>query len=251
MTTVFIFFIMGGLEALTMRAQLAQPRNQVISAELYNQLFTMHGSTMMFLFAVPMMEAFAEFLLPPMVGARELPFPRLTAFLYWTLLFGGLIFNASFLFGLPDSGWFAYPPLSSVPYSTSLGIDFWLLGLDVAQIAAIGDAFEIIVGILKTRAPGMSLRNMPLYLWSTLVMGFSMIFGFTPLFICTLMLNLDRHWSTHFFDPSPGGNPLLCQHLFWISGHPEVYIMFIPATGMISMIIPTFTRRPLVVHTLI
>src|SRR5207248_2365153 len=202
--------------------------------------------------AVPMMEAFAEFLIPVMVGTRELPFPRMTAFLYWTLLFGALMFNASFLFrGLPDSGWFAYPPLSSIPYSSNLGIDFWNLGLDVAQIAAIGDAFEIIVGILKTRAPGMTLRSMPVYLWSLLVMGFSMIFGFTPLFICTLMLNLDRHWATHFFDPSAGGNPLLWQHLFWIFGHPEVYIMFIPATGVISMIIPTFTRRPLVGHTLI
>ena len=252
MLTVFAFFLLGGLEALVMRAQLATPGNGLLTPDVYNQVFTMHGSTMMFLFAVPMMEAFAEFLLPVMVGARELPFPRMTAFLYWTLLFGGLMFNAAFLFhSLPDSGWFSYTPLSSVPYSTSLGIDFWNLGLDVAQIAAIGDAFEIIVGILKTRAPGMSLRNMPVYLWSVLVMGFSMIFGFTPLFVCTLMLNLDRHWGTHFFDPNACGNPLLWQHLFWIFGHPEVYIMFIPATGVISMIVPTFARRPLVGHTLI
>jgi len=250
--TVFGFFLVGGLEALLMRTQLAAPDNTFLSPDLYNELFTMHGSTMMFLFAVPMMEAFAEFLLPVMVGARELPFPRMTAFLYWTLLFGGLMFNAAWLFrNLPDSGWFAYPPLSSIPFSSNLGIDFWNLGLDVAQIAAIGDAFEIIVGILKTRAPGMSLRHMPIYLWSLLVMGFSMIFGFTPLFVCTLMLNLDRHWGTHFFDANAGGNPLLWQHLFWIFGHPEVYIMFIPATGVISMILPTFTRRPLVGHTLI
>src|SRR5690349_7258642 len=247
MLTVFVFFLLGGVEALIMRTQLARSENNVVPPDVYNQLFTMHGSTMMFLFAVPMMEAFAEFLLPVMVGARELPFPRMTAFLYWTLLFGGLMFNAAFLFGnLPDSGWFAYTPLSSIPFSSNLGIDFWNLGLDVAQIAAIGDAFEIIVGILKTRAPGMSLRNMPVYLWSLLVMGFSMIFGFTPLFIATLMLNLDRYWATHFFDAAAGGNPLLWQHLFWIFGHPEVYIMFIPATGVISMIIPTFARRRLV-----
>ena len=252
MATVFAFFLLGGIEALVMRTQLARPDNAFVTPDVYNQVFTMHGSTMMFLFAVPMMEAFAEFLLPVMVGTRELPFPRLTAFLYWTLLFGGLMFNAAFVFrSLPDSGWFAYPPLSSVPYSPNLGIDFWLLGLDVAQIAAIGDAFEIIVGILKTRAPGMSLQHMPAYLWSLLVMGFSMIFGFTPLFVCTLMLQLDRHWGTHFFDPNAGGNPLLWQHLFWIFGHPEVYIMFIPATGVISMIVPTFARRPLVGHTLI
>ena len=250
--TVFAFFLLGGTEALLMRTQLATPDNTFVTPDVYNQLFTMHGSTMMFLFAVPMMEAFAEFLIPVMVGTRELPFPRMTAFLYWTLLFGAVMFNASFLFhSLPDSGWFAYTPLSSIPYSSNLGIDFWNLGLDVAQIAAIGDAFEIIVGILKTRAPGMSLRHMPVYLWSLLVMGFSMIFGFTPLFICTLMLNLDRHWATHFFDPQAGGNPLLWQHLFWIFGHPEVYIMFIPASGVISMIVATFCRRPLIGHTLI
>ncbi len=251
MTTVMVFFLLGGVQALLMRSQLAQPHNGLLSAELYNQLFTMHGSTMMFLFAVPMMEAFAEFLLPAMIGARELPFPRLTAFLYWTLLFGGVLLYAAFAFGLPDSGWFAYPPLSGAAFSPSLGIDFWLLGLDVAQIAAIGDAFEIIVGTLKTRAPGMSLPDLPLYLWSTLVMGFAMIFGFTPLFVCTLMLQLDRHWATHFFDPSAGGNPLPWQHLFWIFGHPEVYIMFLPASGIISMIVITFARRPMVGHTFI
>src|SRR5207237_9865645 len=142
--TLFACFLLGGLEALVMRTQLALPNNSFITPDVYNQIFTMHGSTMMFLFAVPMMEAFAEFLIPVMVGTRELPFPRMTAFLYWTLLFGALMFNASFLFrSLPDSGWFAYPPLSSLPYSSNLGIHFWNLGLDVAQIAAIGDAFEI------------------------------------------------------------------------------------------------------------
>src|SRR5919109_625946 len=252
LVTVFAFFLLGGLEGLVMRTQLATPNNTFIAPDVYDQVFTMHGSTMMFLFAVPMMESFAEFLIPVMIGTRELPFPRMTAFLYWTLLFGAIMFNSAFIFrSLPDSGWFAYTPLSSIPYSSNLGIDFWNLGLDVAQIAAIGDAFEIIVGILKTRAPGMSLRTMPVYLWSLLVMGFSMIFGFTPLFVCTLMLNLDRHWGTHFFDPGAGGTPLLWQPLFWIFGPPEFYIMFTPATGVIWMITPTFPRRPLVGHTLI
>jgi cytochrome c oxidase subunit I+III len=194
MTTVFAFFLLGGIEALLMRTQLATPENTFLSPDLYNQLFTMHGSTMMFLFAVPMMEAFAEFLLPAMLGSRELPFPRMTAFLFWVLLFGGLLFNAAFIVGqLPDSAWFAYTPLSSIRFSASLGIDFWLLGLDVAQIGAIGDVFELAVGVLRMRAPGMTLAKMPLYLWSILVMAFMMLFAFTPLFMCTLMLQLDRH----------------------------------------------------------
>jgi cytochrome c oxidase subunit I+III len=252
MTTVFIYFLLGGVEAIVMRTQLARPENTLLSPQLYDGLLTMHGSTMIFLFATPMMEAFAEFLLPVTLGARELPFPRMTAFLYWVLLFGGVMFNGAFLVGqLPQAGWFAYTPLSNITFSPDLGIDFWLLGLDVAQIAAIGDVFELGTAILRMRAPGMSLARMPIYLWSILVMAFMMLFGFTPLFMVTGMLQLDRHWGTHFFDPSAGGDPLLWQHLFWIFGHPDVYIMFIPASGLISLIIPTFARRPMVGHTLI
>src|SRR5207302_5781250 len=162
--------------ALAMRTQLARPDNQLLKPDFYNGLVTMHGSTMMFLFAVPMLEAFAEFLLPVMTGARELPFPRMTAFLYWVLVFGGAIFNVAFLVGqLPDSGWSAYLPLSNIGFDPGLGIDFWLLGLDVAQIAALGDVFELGTGILRMRAPGMSLARMPIYLWSILVMAFMML----------------------------------------------------------------------------
>ncbi len=252
MFTVFAFFLLGGVAALLMRTQLARPANTIIGPALYNQLFTVHGSVMVLLFATPMMEAFGEFLLPVMLGARELPFPRMTALLYWIYLFGGLMFFSSVLIGqAPDVGWFAYLPLSGAQYSPGLGVDFWLLGLDVAQIAALGDAFEFLVAILKFRAPGMTLDRMPLYLWAMLAMAVMLILGFTPLIMATLLLQADRHFGTQFFNPARGGDPVLWQHLFWIFGHPDVYIMFLPATGIVSMIIPTFTRRPIAGYTLI
>jgi cytochrome c oxidase subunit I+III len=245
--TIFAFFLLAGAQALLMRTQLAAPESGLISPELYNQLFTMHGSTMIFIFATPMMEAIAEFLLPMLLGTRELPFPRLTAFLYWVLLFGSVMFYASFLFNqAPDVGWFAYVPLSAYRYSPGLGVDFWLLGLDVAQIAALGDGVELGIAILKMKAPGMSINRMPLFLWSVLVMAAMLLFGFTPLLVATAMLQVDRHFGGHFFDPQAGGDPLLWQHLFWIFGHPDVYVMFIPATGIVSMIVATFARRPVV-----
>jgi cytochrome c oxidase subunit I+III len=247
--TVFAFFLAAGLMALAMRTQLIRPENDLLSAQVYNELFTMHGSTMMFLFAVPVMEAFANLLLPVMLGARELPFPRMTAFGYWTFLFGGLLFFYSFVAGaVPDGGWFAYVPLTGPTYSPGIGIDFWLLGLSVAEVAAIGAAAELTVSVLKGRAPGMSLDRMPLFAWSILVMAVMIVFAFTPLIVGTALLELDRKLHTRFFDPAHGGDPLLWQHLFWIFGHPEVYIQFIPAAGMVSMIVPTFARRPIVGH---
>ena len=212
----------------------------------------MHGSIMMFLVTVPLMEALANFLLPVLLGARELPFPRMTAFGFWTFLFGGLFFYSSFRVGqVPEVGWTAYVPLSGKVFSPDLGVDFWLLGLSVAEVAAIGAGIELTIAMLKMRAPGMTLSRMPIYAWSILVTGFMMLFGFTPLLVATTLLELDRKHGTLFFDPDAGGDPLLWQHLFWIFGHPDVYIQFIPAAGIISMIVPTFARRPLVGHTLV
>ena len=250
--TAFAFFLLGGVQALLMRIQLMHPQNTFLAPSTYNQLFTMHGSTMMFLFAVPAMEAFANYLLPVMLGTRELPFPRMTAFGYWTFLFGGILFYSSFFFGAaPDGGWYAYVPLTLNQYSPGLAIDFWLLGLSVAEVAAIGAGIELTISIMKFRAPGMALHRMPLYAWAILVMGFMMLFGFTPLLVATTLLELDRKHGTRFFDASAGGDPVLWQHLFWIFGHPDVYIQLIPGLGIIAMIIPTFVKRPNVGHTLI
>jgi len=245
MLTAFVFFLVGGLQALLMRTQLARPDNTLLGPQTYNELFTMHGSTMMFLFAVPFMEALANYLLPLLLGCRELPFPRMTAFGYWTYLWGALLFYSSFVLGLaPDGGWYAYVPLTGDVFSPSARIDFWLLGLSVAEVAAIGAGIELTVAIMKFRAPGMSIGRMPIYAWAILVTGFMMLFGFTPLLVSTTLLELDRKHGTHFFNPDAGGDPLLWQHLFWTFGHPDVYIMFIPAAGIIAMIIPTFARRP-------
>ena len=248
----FGFFLAGGAMALVMRLQLAIPNAAVLDARAYNQLFTMHGTTMMFLFVIPFLEALAAYILPLMLGTRELPFPRMTALSFWTYLFGGLFLYASFLFGMaPDGGWFAYLPLTGPRYSPGLGLDFWDIGLSVAEIAAMGAAAELIVGVLRMRAPGMSLARLPVFAWAMLVTGVMIIFAFTPLIVGTAMLELDRKHLTRFFDPEVGGKPLLWQHIFWIFGHPEVYIMFVPAVGIVSQVVQTFTRRPLVGGTLV
>ena len=251
MATSFAFFILGGILALLMRLQLSRPENNFVDAATYNQLFTMHGTTMMFLFVIPFLEAFANYLIPLHNGTRDLPFPRLTALSYWTYLFGGIFVYSSFLFGLaPDGGWFAYVPLNLKEHSPGLNMDFWDIGLSVAEVAALGAAAEMIVGILRMRAPGMSLNRMPMFSWAMLVTSVMIIFAFTPLVVGTAMLELDRKELTRFFDESKGGDPLLWQHLFWVFGHPEVYIMFLPAVGMMSHIVQTFARRPLMNYTL-
>jgi cytochrome c oxidase subunit I+III len=246
LVTAFGFFVVGGILALLMRIQLAVPENTFLGPETYNQIFTMHGSTMMFLFAVPLLEGIGALVLPQMLGGRELPYPRLSAFSYWTFLFGGIIFYLSFLVGAaPDGGWFAYVPLTSPEFSPGKGMDFWLLGLNVAEIGAIAGAIEIIISVLRIRAPGMTLSRIPLFAWAMLVTAFMMIFAFTPLIVSSTLLELDRKLGTQFFDPSAGGDPLLWQHLFWIFGHPDVYIQFLPAVGIVSTIIPVFVRRPI------
>jgi cytochrome c oxidase subunit I+III len=251
MVTGFAFFVTGGLLGLLMRIQLGTPENTFLDAQTYNQIFTMHGTTMMFLFVIPFIEALANYMLPLLLGTRDLPFPRMTALSYWTYLFGGIFLYSSFLFGLaPDGGWFAYVPLSNIEFSPGLNMDFWDIGLSVAEVAAIGAAAEMIVAILRVRAAGMALNRMPLFAWAMLVTGAMIIFAFTPLIVGTAMLELDRKGVTAFFKPEAGGEPLLWQHIFWVFGHPEVYIMLIPAAGIVSHVVQTLSRRPIVSYTL-
>ena len=245
--TPLLFLLLGGILALLMRAQLAVPANDLVSYQTYNQLFTMHGTVMMFLFAVPVIEAMAVYLLPGMLGARDLPFPRLSAYAYWAYAIGGLIFFGTLFFDVaPDGGWFMYPPLTGREYSPSVGADFWLLGIGFIEISAIAGAIELIVGILRTRAPGMSLGKMPVYAWAMLVVGAMIVFGFPPIILGTLLLELERAFHWPFFVAAQGGDPVLWQHLFWLFGHPEVYIIFLPAAGMISMMLPVLARTRIV-----
>lgn len=250
MVTSFAFMILAGIMALVMRVQLAVPENDVVGPEVYNRLFTMHGSIMLYVFAVPFLEGLSLYLIPPMIGSRDAAFPRLTAFSFWTYFFGSLVFIASFAFGtVPDAGWFAYTPLSTARYS-GMGVDFWVLGLGLIEIGGIAAAAEMVVTILKLRAPGMSLDRLPIFAWAVLAMGLMILFAFTTLLTATFMLELDRSVGTRFFDTERGGSSLLWQHLFWFFGHPEVYIIFLPAAGIVSAVVATFARR-LVAYRLI
>ena len=243
--TGFFFLLLGGtVDSFVMRLQLAQPEQDIVGPQLYNELFTNHGSVTMFLVILPIFEGFAILLLPTMLGSREMPFPRLGAFAYWTFLMGGLLYYSSTLFQMvPDAGWFAYTPLSTLEYSPDLALDFWVLGLGVAEVGAIAAAVEIIIGVLKMRAPGMTLTRMPLFAWAMLVTSFMILFAFTPLIVGSLLLELERGFGMRFFDVEFGGSSLLWQHLFWIFGHPEVYIQFLPATGIVSMVVPVMVRH--------
>ena len=244
-----LFFVLAGVLGLLLRAQLALPDSTLLSPQTYNQIFTMHGTVMMFLFAVPVVEAIAVYLLPGMLGARDLPFPRLSAYAFWAYAIGGLAFFCTIFWGVsPDSGWFMYPPLSSKEQSPGLGADFWLLGIGFIEISAIAGAIELIIGILMTRAPGMTLGRMPVFAWAMLVTAFMIVFAFPAIIAGTLLLELERAFDWPFFIPARGGDPLLWQHLFWFFGHPEVYIIFLPAAGMVSMMVPTMAGTRLVAH---
>jgi cytochrome c oxidase subunit I+III len=243
----FLFFLGAGVLALMMRYQLAIPNHDFLSPEVYNQVFTMHGSAMMFLVAVPFLEAVAIYFLPQMLGARDLPFPRLSAYGFWCYIIGGAaVFGSIFFLVAPDGGWFMYPPLTSHEYSPGIGADIWLLGLSFVEIASLAAAVELIIGVLKTRPPGMSINLIPLYAWYILATGGMILFAFPPLIAGDLLLELERAFDWPFFDPARGGDPILWQHLFWIFGHPEVYIIFLPAVGVVAMIVPTFAQRPIV-----
>jgi cytochrome c oxidase subunit I+III len=250
--TAFLFFLLAGVLALLMRLQLAVPSNTFLGPETYNQIFTMHGTVMMFLFAVPAVEAMGILLLPQMLGARDQPFPRLGAYAFWAYFIGGLIFFGTLFFDVaPSGGWFMYPPLTNARFSPDIGADFWLLGIGFIEISAIAGAIEIIVGVLRTRAPGMSLDKIPIFAWTMLIFAGMIVFAFPAVILATIMLELERALGWPFFDPTRGGDPLLWQHLFWFFGHPEVYIIFLPAAGMVSMILPTMTQTPLVAYRLI
>jgi cytochrome c oxidase subunit I+III len=243
--TAFAFMLFAGALALIMRTQLAVPDNTLVSAGFYNQAFTLHGTVMMFLFAVPIFEAVAIFLLPPMLGARELPFPKLGAFGFWSFFLGGVFVCGSIFFdAAPSSGWFMYPPVATK--EEGIGADIWLLGLSFIEVASIAAAVELIVGIMKCRAPGMHINLMPLFAWYLLIVAGMILFAFPPLIAGDILFEMERMFDWPFFDASRGGDPLLWQHLFWIFGHPEVYIIFLPAIALMAMIVPTFAQRPIV-----
>ncbi|MCW5982242.1 MAG: cytochrome c oxidase subunit I [Bryobacteraceae bacterium] len=243
--TAFVFLLLAGIEALLMRLQLSRPENGFLDPDLYNQVFTMHGTTMMFLFATPVMEGFGLYFVPLMVGTRNVAFPRLAAFSYWMYLFGGIFLYAGFVTNTgADAGWFAYVPLSGPEFSPGKRVDFWAQMITFTEISALSTAVDLIVTILRMRAPGMSLSRMPLYVWAMLVQSFMIVFAMPAVMLASSMLLADRTVGTHFFNPGETADPLLWQHLFWFFGHPEVYIIFIPALGMISSIIETFARRP-------
>ena len=245
--TALIFLVAGGIEALILRIQLAQPNLDVISPEAYNQIFTMHGVTMIFWYASPILSGFAIFLIPLMIGARDMAFPRLNAFTYWTFLLSGLFLYISPLFRqAPHAGWFAYVPYTLSKYSPGYGLDFYALALIFLTISTTAAAINFIVTILRLRAPGMAISRMPLFLYSTLTASLDVVFGLPALSAALIFLELDRHWGTHFYTISGGGSTYLWQQLFWFFGHPWVYVVFLPATGMISLIIPVFSRRPIV-----
>jgi cytochrome c oxidase subunit 1 len=243
--TAFAFFALAGVIAALMRIQLAVPQNRFLGPDLYNQLFTVHGTAMMFLFAVPVMEAMGIYFVPLMVGARNIAFPRLVAFSYYVFLFGGvMLFTALLVNSGPDAGWFAYVPLSGPDYTPGKRADFWAQLITFTEVSGLAVAVALISTIFKLRAPGMTLNRIPLFVWSMLVMAFMVIFSMPSVVTASSFLLLDRLVGTHFFNPAEGGDALLWQHLFWFFGHPEVYIIFVPALGMVSSIITTFTQRP-------
>ena len=241
----FVFFVLGGIEALLMRVQLSVPNNTFLGGEHYNQLLTMHGTTMVFLFVVPIMAGFGNYFVPLMIGARDMAFPRLNALSFWLLLFGGIVFYATLFFHPPEAGWWSYPPLSSSQYSPSGGQDAWIFLIHITGISSLVGAINFYATIVNMRAPGMSWGRLPLFVWSILVYAILLIIALPPVAAAVTMLLTDRHFGTHFFDPAAHGSPVLWQHLFWFFGHPEVYIMILPGFGMISEVIPVFSRKPI------
>ena len=261
--TAFFFFLVGGIEALLVRTQLAEPNGKVLDPSTYNAVFTMHGTTMIFLFVMPMLTGFGNYVVPLMIGARDMAFPRMNAFGYWIVFFGGMFMSASFLVGQPpDAGWFSYAPLTeaicnasvhsnAVACTPGLNMDFWALGILMLGISSIAGSLNFVVTIFKMRAPGMTINRMPLFVWMTMVTSFLLLFSLPSLTVAAILLLMDRHAGTHFFQAGMGGDPLLWQHLFWSFGHPEVYILILPAFGIVSEILPVFSRKPIFGYTFV
>jgi cytochrome c oxidase subunit 1 len=248
--TALVFFVIAGVEALLIRLQLAGPNGTVLTASQYNTMFTMHGTTMVFLVGMPMAVAFGNYFIPLQIGARDVAFPRLNMFGYWVVLFGGLFIYSGFLLGgAPDGGWFGYTPLTSAPMSVGAlpgrGPDFWVVGIALLGIGSTTSAINFIVTVLNMRAPGMTLMRMPVFTWMMLVVAFLTVFAMPIITAAMVMVFFDRNFDTNFFNPASGGDPLLYQHLFWLFGHPEVYILILPGMGIVSEVLPVFSRKPL------
>jgi cytochrome c oxidase subunit I+III len=248
--TGFVFFLLAGIDALRMRLQLAVPENTVLSAPAYDAAFSMHGTTMMFLFAVPILEGIGIYLVPLMIGTRDMALPRLNAFGYWLYFLAGTgLWTAHFFGASPNDGWYVYPPLTRSEFSPGLGMDFWATMITLLEVAALVAAVELVITVFKQRAPGMSLNRMPIFVWTMLLTSFMVLFAMPPLMLATLMLEADRAFGTHFFNPLAGGDPLLWQHLFWWFGHPDVYIIQLPAFGIVTAVVIASTRRPIFGYT--
>src|SRR3954471_20624744 len=247
LVTALSWFAVGGLEAEIMRAQLMGPNGSVVAAEMFNQLFTMHGTTMIFLVVMPLSAAFFNFLIPLQIGARDVAFPRLNAFSYWVYLFGGLFISIPILFAVaPNGGWFGYAPLTTRPYSPGVNIDFWVIGLQILGISSLAAAFNFLTTIINLRAPGMTLMRMPMFTWMAFIVQVLLVLAFPVITIALVFLLFDRFFGTNFYNTvSAGADPLLWQHLFWIFGHPEVYILILPAFGLVSEVLPANSKKPL------
>ena len=248
----FFWFIMGGIEALLIRVQLSHAEASIISPELYNQLFTMHGTTMVFLVVMPLSAAFFNWLIPLQIGARDVAFPRLNALSLWVFVFGSILMNVSWLTGeAPNGGWFGYPPNSTIQFNPGNGMTFWVLGLNVLGIASIAAGLNFIVTIINMRAPGMTLMRMPVFTWMTFITSILIVLALPVLGVAGIQMTADRVYGTNFFNSEAGGDPIFWQHIFWLFGHPEVYILILPAMGIVSEVLPTFSRKPLFGYTFI
>ena len=245
-TTAFVFMLIAGIEAGVIRAQLVTPDNDLINPGRYNQMFTMHATVMIFMVIMPLSASFFNFVVPLAIGARDVAFPRLNALSYWIFLFGAILMHFSFIVDqVPDAGWFSYANLTEEPFSVNKGLDFWALGLLVLGTSSVAAALNFIVTIINLRAPGMTLMRMPVFVWMTLITSILLVLAFPVITVGLIELVLDRNFGTHFFIPAAGGDPILWQHLFWVFGHPEVYILILPPMGIVSEILPTFSKKPL------